>query len=162
LVPSVISFVKNRGLAKQTEAVSAEARGVDWKTAGSPTEKIDKLDHLREHAELLDLYRVEGPPISYTWFMYQGDKLREPTLDQHIDILKQGFVVPVKDALEAKLKRTTGANYLEEYNNLKTYLLLNDRLHLNEVDAENTALSAWETARLTYLWADMLRAGSGG
>ncbi len=157
LVPAVLSFVKNRALVADTRKVTTEAAEVKWTDPGSPVDKVDRLDHLREHAELLDQYKNEGAPLAYRWFMYQGDRLLEPTLDEYVAILRAGFVLPVKDSLEDKLRHTTGAKYLEEYNNLKTYLLLDDKVHLNEVGGDNTALSEWEVGRLTHLWAENLR-----
>jgi len=154
LFPTILSFINNRALVAQTRKISDEAAAVKWTGEGSPIENVEKLDNLREHAQLLDQYREDGPPVSYTWGMYQGDKLFEPTKDQYIASLHEGFVKPVRQRLEDKLRNATGGKYLEEYNDLKTYLLLADE---NKVHLLPESETAWETGRLLQLWADELR-----
>jgi len=154
LVPAVMSFSNNRALVAQTSRVSAEAAAVKWTDGGSPLEKVDKLDKLREHAQLLDQYREEGAPVSYRWGMYQGNKLFEPTKDQYIASLREGFVKPVRARLEDRLGAASGAKYLEEYNDLKTYLLLADEHKTHLLPESETA---WETGKLLQLWTDVLR-----
>ena len=155
LIPAILSYFKNRELVALTGRISQEAADVNWKDGRPAPPKVDKLEQLRQHAELLDRYKEDGPPLSHRWMMYQGDKLFEPTLKQYIASLQEGFVKPSRERLEDKIKGTTGAKYLDDYNNLKTYLLLNNAgpeelKHLNE-NAD------WETARLTQVWAEILR-----
>jgi type VI secretion system protein ImpL len=152
LIPSIISFVNNRRLVAKTDTISKSAQSIDW-TVGSPVDKVEKLDTLRGHVEDLYQNKLHGPPIGYGFPMYQGDRLYPPARDQYVDILRRGFIRPTKDALEEKLRRATGAKYLEDYNTLKTYLLLNDRVHL--VDH-----SDWEKGRLIQAWAEILRRSS--
>ena len=90
------------GIAK-TDEISKEAAQIDWNDGRSAVPKIDQLDKLRTHLELLDQWRVEGAPIGMRWGMYQGDTLFEPALDQYIASLKWGFVEPVKAQLESEL-----------------------------------------------------------
>ena len=153
LIPSVISFVNNRGLVAKTRRISDSAKAIEWEGMGSPVEKVAKLDELRGHVEDLYQNKINGAPIGYGFPMYQGDRLYPPARDQYIDILRKGFVRPVKDSLEDKLRKATGAKYLDDYNNLKTYLLLSDQLHL--VDH-----SEWQKGRLIQLWAEHLRRSS--
>jgi type VI secretion system protein ImpL len=152
LVPAIFSFKNNRALVVETNKITQEAASVNWAVDDRPaTDKVEKLDRLRAHAELLDRYREEGPPVSLRWMMYQGDKLFEPTLAQYIASLRQGFVLPTQARLTDKLRRASGAKYLEDYNNLKTYILLSD-VHLKDPEA-----AKWETAHLTQVWAEGLR-----
>jgi type VI secretion system protein ImpL len=153
LVPAIISFFNNRALVEETRRISQEAADVKWDGKADPrptTVKVDKLEKLRAQAELLDAFEEEGPPLSYTWAMYQGDRLLEPALNQYIRSLEQGFVLPTRTRLEQKLKSASGAKYIDDYNNLKAYLLLNDVLHMQD-NAD------WETGRLTQVWAEVLR-----
>ncbi|MDC0746303.1 type VI secretion system membrane subunit TssM [Polyangium mundeleinium] len=154
LIPSVMSFANNRALVAETSRISGEAAGVKWTDGSSPLEKVEKLDNLRSHAQLLDQYREEGAPVSYRWGMYQGDKLFEPTKDQYIASLREGFVKPVRARLEERLNAATGGKYLEEYNDLKTYLLLADEHRTHLLPESETA---WETGKLLQLWTDILR-----
>jgi type VI secretion system protein ImpL len=151
VIPALVAFLNNRALVAKTRAVSAEAQPLLTWTAegGDAAEKVDKLDSLRGHLELLDQYEQDGAPLSHRWGMYQGDTLYKPTLDEYIAILRQGFINPTRERLENKLKSGTGAKYLEDYNNLKTYLLLDNAIHLQD-EAD------WEADRLTNLWAEIL------
>ena len=150
LVPAILSFSNNRALIAETSHISRDAADVNWGDGRPATDKVDKLDKLRNHVMKLDHWKQDGAPISYRWFMYQGDKLFDPTLKQYIGSLEQGFVHPTKERLEQKLRAATGAKYLDDYNNLKMYLLLNDKVHLQDE-------AAWETGHLTQVWAEILR-----
>ena len=150
IFPAVVSFANNRALVAETGRISNEVALVDWPTnTTNAAEKIDKLDDLRQQVELLDQYR-EDTPISYGWFMFQGDKLFDETLKQYIWSLQQGFVAPAKVRLEDKLDRVREGEYLDGYNALRTYLLLNDKVHLQEE-------AKWQVGRLTQLWAEILK-----
>ncbi|NUQ75782.1 MAG: type VI secretion system membrane subunit TssM [Polyangiaceae bacterium] len=151
IIPAIVSFVNNRALVAQTRSVTEEAKPLLLWTAdgGDAAEKVEKLDLLRQHLELLDKYEQEGAPMSHRWGMYQGDTLFDPTLAEYNEILKKGFVNPTRERLEKKLEAASGAKYLEDYNYLKTYLLLSDPVHLQE-------LADWEADRLTNIWAEIL------
>jgi type VI secretion system protein ImpL len=150
MIPAIISYSNNRALVAETGQISREAADVRWNDGTPATAKVDKLDRLRDQVMKLDTWETEGPPVSHGWFMYQGDELFQPLLGQYMKSLEEGFVRPSKQRLEEKLRAATGAKYLEDYNNLKTYLLLNDKAHLQE-------WADWETGRLTQVWAEILR-----
>jgi type VI secretion system protein ImpL len=154
-VPAIYSFAGNRDLVAETRRVSEAAAAVDWADGRSTLAKIDQLDELRTHLEKLDQWREDGPPLGLRWGMYQGDRLFEPLVEQYIASLRYGFVLPVKARLETELKQATGAKYIDEYNALKAYLLLNDWEHLKDYDQ-------WQTGRLTQVWAGILRSGAEG
>jgi type VI secretion system protein ImpL len=86
--------------------------------------------------------------------MYEGDTLFVPTLAEYVRMLERGFVAPSKDLLETKLRAASGEKFIEDYNNLKTYLLLDDALHLQDNND-------WEAGRLTQVWAEVLRPRAG-
>jgi type VI secretion system protein ImpL len=151
LVPSIIRFWNNRQLIQKTEAIAKAASGVDWDNPMIPAlDKVSKLDDLRAHVAYLYEGKIRGPEWGYGMPMYKGDTLFPPTKEEYIASLRKGFVLPTKASLEDKLRRATGAEYLDDYNNLKAYLLLNDRIHLQD-NAE------WEKGRLTQYWAEILR-----
>ena len=163
IVPSSCSFVNNRELVATTQAVSDEAKGVSWATTGGANaiENVGKLDKLRSHVELLDRQR-EDTPFDQTWFMYQGTKLFEPTKKQYVDSLKQGFVRPTKELLEAKLQTASADKYWEYYNLLRAYLLLDNGVpaDLPPVRQEKQLRlkdeAQWEMSRLEAFWAEKL------
>jgi type VI secretion system protein ImpL len=157
LFPAIWSFRDNRALVQETAKISEECAALDW-TEGDVIPKIEQLDELRAHLEKLDQWREEGPPVSMRWGMYQGDKLFAPAVEQYIAALNKGFIQPVKVQLESQLKRASGANYLEEYEALKTYLLLGkDKVYWSHLPE----LERWQVARLTREWAVALREQSG-
>jgi type VI secretion system protein ImpL len=149
-VPAILAYARNRELISDVDRVSREAAEVKWYDGGRATEKVDKLDSLRATVGKLDDFRENGAPLGYRFGMYQGNKLFDPALKQYIASLQQGFVRPTKDRLEQKLKSASGAKYLEDYNNLKAYLLLNDKDHLQD-------FADWETGRLVQQWGEILR-----
>lgn len=149
-VPAILAFAKNRELIADVGRVSHEAAEVKWYDGGRAAEKVDKLDSLRNMVGRLDDFRENGAPVGYRFGMYQGNKLFEPTLNQYIASLQQGFVRPTKERLETKLKSASGAKYLEDFNNLKAYLLLNDKAHLED-------FADWESGKLVQQWAEILR-----
>ncbi|RLB60207.1 MAG: type VI secretion system membrane subunit TssM, partial [Deltaproteobacteria bacterium] len=124
-IPAVFSYMNNQELIAETKRISDGAAHIDWNDGRSSAPKVDQLDTLRAHIEKLDQWNDDGPPITYLWMMYQGETLFEPALEQYIDSLRQGFIMPAKEQLEERLKKATGAKYLDEYEALKTYLLLN-------------------------------------
>lgn len=150
LVPSVLSYVKNAELVEETERLAQEALATKWNDGGPTLDKVERLDQLRAHLEQLDAWEQSSPPWNMRWSMYQGDRLFRATLEPYVAALNLGFVGPSKERLEDDLRVTTGAKYLEDYQTLKSYLLLNDREHLqDELD--------WQSGRLLETWLTVLR-----
>lgn len=160
LIPSAISYAKNQKLVAETAKVTNEAKDVDWRGPGPAADKVDKLDNLRNHAQNLDQLTHDAP-VDYTFLMFQADKLFEPTKQFYASSLREGFVRPTREALERRLASAHGDNYVEDFDTLKTYLLLSDdevyRLRLKE-----EGVSQWETDHLTRAWAEHLRANGSG
>lgn len=150
---TVNSFLNNRALIKKTSQLSQKVGTIDW-SKGAALPNIEQLDALQAHLAQLDQWRDEGPPISYGWAMYQGNRLYKSVLEQYIFALRQGFILPVKARLESRLKLADGAKYLIDYNNLKAYLLLNRPVQLQQNES-------WERDQLTRVWADVLRSNAG-
>ncbi|MEM9694861.1 MAG: type VI secretion system membrane subunit TssM, partial [Myxococcota bacterium] len=148
-IPAIRSYMQNRELVAETDQLTTATAAIDWKQ-GEAVGNLDELDRLRAQVQRLDQWREEGAPPGWRFAMYQGDRLFEPAKDQYINSLRKGFVAPVKEKLEKRLESATGRNYLQDYDNLKTYLLLNDQTHLQTNDQ-------WEKGRLTQLWAEGLR-----
>jgi type VI secretion system protein ImpL len=163
IVPAIISYFNNRDLVAQTKAVSDEAKDVVWLTnsGGVAVENVGKLDKLRGHVELLDRQR-EDTPIEYQWFMYQGTKLFEPTKQQYVASLKEGFIRPTRELLEAKLQTTTAEKYKEYYDLLRTYLLLDNGVPGDLPPAREEKQrrlkdeAQWEMSKLEAGWAEKL------
>jgi type VI secretion system protein ImpL len=162
LIPAAISYAKNQKLVAETAKVTNEAKDVRWTTDGGPAaDKVDKLDNLRNHAQNLDTLSHDAP-VDYTFLMFQADKLFEPTKQFYASTLREGFVHPTRDALEKRLASAHGDNYVEDFDTLKTYLLLGDDLEYRGHLLKDEGTAQWETDHLTRAWADQLRANGGG
>jgi type VI secretion system protein ImpL len=149
--PGIYSYLNNRDLVKQSERISSAAAEVKWTEGGSSVQKVQKLDDLRSQIEMLKDWKENGKPITYSWFMYQGDTLLDALVKQYHASLQEGFMKPSKDRLEDKLEAVQGKEYLKDYNNLKTYLLIGEPKRLADPELEK-----WEAARLTQVWAEVL------
>ncbi len=152
VIPGVISYLNNRELVLESERISNAAAQVNWKDGTSSVQKVQRLDELRGQIEKLKDWRDNGKPISYSWFMYQGNSLYESLVKQYNATLTEGFLQPSKGKLEEKLVAVQGKDYLKDYNNLKTYLLLGEPERL----ASDPELEKWHSARLTQVWAEVL------
>ncbi len=97
------------------EQVSA----IDWTDGTAMDGNLRKLDALRTQLE-----QVADEPDAGSDVVQAREKLAAG--------ITKGLIEPVKDALERDLKVITGKDYLQEYDTLKTYLLLNDPAHVKE------------------------------
>ncbi len=164
MVPAIFSFMDNRKLVKETKRITDDAGNLDWQS-GNVLDNIDQLDALRTHLEKLDDWRENGPPVGMRWGMYQGDKLFDSAVKLYILSLQRAFIAPVKQSYERKLKNASGANYLEDYEALKSYLLLGkdkDQCETKEIEKAVKCPhlrehEKWQAARLTREWAQLLR-----
>ncbi|MEM1031875.1 MAG: type VI secretion system membrane subunit TssM [Myxococcota bacterium] len=151
LVPAVMSYSKNRDLVEQTQQITGDAV-----VEGPLLAKIEKLDRLRDHVAQLDKWDEEGAPLSMRWAsMYQGDELLPPALEQYVAAIRESIILPSQQRLESELRDPRPGQYLDDYNNLKAYLLLNDDVHLQTYDQ-------WQVGRLTQVWADASRGEAEG
>ncbi len=157
-VPSVISYFNNRDLVAKTDRIAKETGRVDWTDSTPAASKVKQLDALREHVELLKKWNDDGKPISYSFFMYKGDELFEPTKNLYVSSLQEGFIKPTKNELERRVNAITGQDYLPDYNNLKTYLLLTDETGR----LKDQEYFDFQVSRLTEIWGELLGRSSGG
>jgi type VI secretion system protein ImpL len=152
IVPGLISYLNNRELVLDSERISTAAGQVNWSDGSSSVKKVQKLDELRSQIEKLKDWRDNGKPIAYSWFMYQGNTLLDSLIKQYNATLTEGFLKPSKAKLEEKVGAVQGKEYLKDYNNLKTYLLLGEPERL----AKDPELERWHAARLTQVWSEVL------
>jgi type VI secretion system protein ImpL len=148
-IPGIRSFANNRAFVRETEEMSKAAMALSWTDGRPANEKMETLKPLLGRLQAIDGFREKGPPSGMGWAMYQGETVYRPSVAVYVSTLQQGFVMPAKTRLEAKLKVVKGDAYLRERLELKTYLMLND---IDNLDVE------WATGRYTALWAEMLRA----
>jgi type VI secretion system protein ImpL len=170
--PGLTSFFNNRALLREIEGHVKVAESIVWQDREPPAPKIDKLKPLLDRMEELDEYH-RSVPLRLGWFMYQGDTVSGAAVAEYVKVLQHGFVTPVKQRLEAKLKLVKGEHYLQERTLIKTYLMLSDVEHLDvdeeayrAVEKEEEVLrkedrkkevDGTEVGALTNIWADLLR-----
>ncbi len=154
LIPTIFSYWDNQDLVGATKKISDNTHAIVWDDGGDPVPKIEQLDRLRSHVEQLDDWDRNGAPISMRFGMYMGPKLLDPARRQYVAALCQAFVLPAKDRLEGKLQNRRGASYIETYEQLKTYLLLDKFDKLVEY-------REYQVQKLVDLWATMLRQNEG-
>jgi type VI secretion system protein ImpL len=152
LVPAIFSYLNNRDLIDKTEKIARDTDAIDWEDKSTdPVPKIEQLDLLRAHVEDLDFKEQNGAEIGLRWgSMYVGDDLLPKAREQYVASLCKAFVNPAKDDLEKQLTERKGKRDADTYNNLKTYLLLDDVVHIQEY-------RDYEIDKLLGLWATLLR-----
>jgi type VI secretion system protein ImpL len=151
-VPTSASWSKNRELVRSTTAVAQAAENIDWSAGTSVVEKLGRVEPLRTRLHELETWESEGPPLSYRWGMYAGDRLYEPLRDEYVAIMQRALVRPVKSALEGSLRSIeanrdrTPEEFNRRYDELKEYLMLTERDHLDV---------HWAAPRIARLWANL-------
>jgi type VI secretion system protein ImpL len=151
-VPAVTSYARNRELVRTTDAISQDAEQVDWADNGDIALKLGRVEPLRTRLHLLDTWKNEGPPLGYRWGMYSGSSLYGPLRDEFVAIMQRSLVRSVKTSLEDRLRsieadpKRTPDEFNRRYDDLKKYLMLTERDHL-DVD--------WASPRIGRLWAEL-------
>lgn len=156
-VPAVTSYVKNRELVRSTTAIADEAERFDWSDRSKPTEMLARIEPLRARLHELETWSKDGPPLSYRWGMYAGSSLYDPVRDEYVSLLQRAMIKPVKTSLEERLRsleanpKRTPEEFNRRYDELKKYLMLTEREHL---DVE------WAAPRITRLWSEQSKVRS--
>ncbi|MBX3231381.1 MAG: type VI secretion system membrane subunit TssM [Labilithrix sp.] len=150
-IPAITSYLKNRELVRSTGAIADEAERVDWTDKAKATEGLARIEPLRARLHELETWNKDAPPLSYRWGMYSGNTLYEPVRDEYVSIVQRAMIKPVKASLEEHLRsieanpKRTPEEFNQRYDELKKYLMLTEREHL-DVD--------WAAPRITRLWAE--------
>ena len=151
-VPAITSYAKNRELVRTTAAVAHAAEQVDWNAGGPVVEKLARVEPLRARLHELESWKKDGPPLGYRWGMYAGSSLYEPVKSEYVAIMQRALLRPVKGTLEDRLRsieadpKRTPDEFNRRYDDLKKYLMLTEREHL-DVD--------WAAPRVARLWAEV-------
>lgn len=151
-VPAVLSYVKNRDLIRTTGVAADNAAAIDWASPSPLAEKLAKLEPLRVRLHELEKWKQDGAPLGMRWGMYAGNSLYDPVKREYIAIMQRAMVRPVKASLEDRLRsleadpKRTPDEYNKRYDELKKYLELTEREHL---DVE------WAAPRVSRSWAEI-------
>ncbi|AKT43387.1 type VI secretion system membrane subunit TssM [Chondromyces crocatus] len=147
-VPGITSFIRNREFLRDSEVRARAVSEIQWGEPRQLSEKLTTLRPLLDRLLEVDTYRQDGPPIGMGWTMYEGDTIYRPTVAVYVKSLQEGFVIPCKQLLEARLQLTKGDHYLRERTDLKTYLMLGD---IENLDVD------YASGKYAALWAEVLR-----
>jgi type VI secretion system protein ImpL len=156
-VPTSLAYARNKELVRTTGAAVEAADHVDWNDNGPVVEKLARIEPLRARLHELETWKKDGAPLAYRWGMYAGGSLYEPLRAHYAAIMQRAFVRPVKGTLEDRLRsieadaKRTPEEFNRHYDELKEYLMLTERDHL---DLE------WAAPRLTRSWAELSKVTS--
>jgi type VI secretion system protein ImpL len=151
IIPVSVSFAKNQGLIAAARSAAAANMGFQ-----RPAQSLDELDAMCPILEHLERFHEEGPPLSYRWGMYQGDRLLAGLSPAYVRAIRDMYMARSTIELEARLARTSSdpERFRDQIDAVRTYLLLGDRERLSED-------IAGQASRLAALWTAVSGAGEG-
>jgi type VI secretion system protein ImpL len=150
-VPTLTSYLKNRELVQTTSALIDDAQRIDWNDKSKTTANLARLEPFRARFHELAGWKKDGAPLSYRWGMYEGNALYDSVRDAYATVMQKAMIDPTKASLEDRLRsieanpKRTPEEFNGHYDDLKKYLMLTERDHL-DVD--------WAAPRVTRLWSD--------
>ncbi len=129
-VGMMVSYVKNRRLAKDATAALAGVQGIGA-TNGAPAvlDDLQRLDDLRVQAARLSDYQQSGPPLSLRWGLYHGNRLAPAVRRVYFDRFRKLLWDDAFTSLVSTLKslpRKPGpeGDYTQTYADLRAYLVM--------------------------------------
>ncbi len=121
-----ISFLNNRALeARVRDAARGIAQGESTGADLASVDSLRKLDNLRQSLETLVIYRREGAPLFYRWFLYIGNDLYPEARRVYFDRFRQLLFRQTQGTMLDYLRALPGSNteYRPTYEALRTYLI---------------------------------------
>lgn len=130
----VISYFKNAALERRIQNDALAMPSADATAISLPdARQLSALDDLRQTIVQLDEFQQNGPPFTYRFGLYQGDKLATQALNVYFDRFRPmllnpaqnnflAIMRPLPDAPPAQIQGDSNA-YLTAYNALKAYLV---------------------------------------
>lgn len=157
-----LSFVMNQKLIR--EAASEKQECMQAIRSGSIPEKLGAMQLLQVRIEQLQAWSKKSRPLSYGWGLYRGKDIEESLLKEYFQGIQNLLLGPVKGRLEEGLSRFLKGQTLESaegenataeaggaanaqetaYNALKTYLMLQDRQHLDAAHLTDQLPRYWK------------------
>jgi type VI secretion system protein ImpL len=122
----VVSYLNNAELENNIQSAS-QALSVAGTSAASLAD-LKALDRLRQSLLQLEGYAQNGPPWTYRFGLYQGDKLTVPARRIYFDRFRVMMLNPAQANIASYLRGlpfspAPGADYTAAYNPLKAYLI---------------------------------------
>jgi type VI secretion system protein ImpL len=129
----VISYINNRDLRLEIQAtataLSASSRSF---TDAADKQQLTNLDSLRASVVRLAQYQKEGPPLSYRFGLYSGDRLYGEARNIYFTNFRRLLLAPAQATITADLRQLKDVSlpadeYSDPYNSLKAYLITTQR-----------------------------------
>jgi type VI secretion system protein ImpL len=123
----LLSYLNNAALERSIQS-AAQALPAANTATGTSLADLQALDQLRLSLIRLQGYQQNGPPWSYRFGLYQGDKLVVPARQLYFDHFRVLLLNPTQSNFAAYLRSlpvlpAPGADYTAAYNPLKAYLI---------------------------------------
>ena len=133
LTPFLFSaFVQNRGLQSRAEEalVGLQDVPVSFPSQAAVSESLLRLEDLRDDADTLARYAVDGPPLRFGgWLgLYVGGRLMPVVLEEYASRFTPVLFSPALDSVSAELRALPAgpneeSDYLGTYDLLRAYLI---------------------------------------
>jgi type VI secretion system protein ImpL len=123
----LLSYLNNAALERSIQS-AAQALPAANAATGASLADLRALDQLRLSLMRLQGYQQNGPPWSYRFGLYQGDKLVVPARQLYFDHFRVLLLNPTQSNFAGYLRGlpalpAPGADYTAAYNPLKAYLI---------------------------------------
>ncbi|HXP08181.1 MAG TPA: ImcF-related family protein, partial [Acidobacteriaceae bacterium] len=123
----LLSYLNNAALERNIQSAAQALPAVNAAT-GASLGDLQALDQLRQSLIRLQGYQQNGPPWSYRFGLYQGDKLVVPARQIYFDHFRTLLLNPTQANFGSYLRSlpalpAAGADYTAAYNPLKAYLI---------------------------------------
>ena len=123
----LLSYLNNAALERNIQS-AAQALPAANAATGASLGDLQALDQLRRSLIRLQGYQQNGPPWSYRFGLYQGDKLIVPARQIYFDHFRVLLLNPTQANFTSYLRSlpaspAPGADYTAAYNPLKAYLI---------------------------------------
>jgi len=157
LLGGIVSGYSNLRLSADVKENSRQVAKVPWGEADRTAEDFERLDKLRAQLEEIEGWNADGPPLSLGFGMFRGRILQPPVERFYFTELATILTRPVTAMLEERLSwiggggRRTPESYREDFDTLKTYLMLADGQCKKHIDR------GYLERQLLPLWKDFLR-----
>jgi type VI secretion system protein ImpL len=125
----VVSYLNNAALERNIQSAAQALSAAGTATAPAPgLADLQALDRLRQSLLQLEGYAQNGPPWTYRFGLYQGDKLAVPARQIYFDRFRVMMLNPTQANFATYLRGlpvspAPGADYTAAYNPLKAYLI---------------------------------------
>lgn len=156
----LISYLNNAELERRILDVAQGLQGSNLSSGSVPGQAhLETLDQLRRTLVQLDDYHQNGPPWTYRFGLYQGNKLADRARQIYFDHFRTMLLNPAQANIVGYLSglpdaQVGGADYTAAYNPLKAYLITTNSIqaYLRTTSSPQKSLPQFLTPILLQYW----------